>query len=179
MPKISTKTGDQGETGLIDGSRVSKSQPVFEVLGSLDELNSWLGVVVSHLSDSFSTQREQLLQIQRVLFYIGAEIAGSTKTSLKIDHLNDLERIADQVEAELGGIHMTRFVLPGGSREAAYLDVCRAVCRRAERATVRYSQDNKVRPLVIQYLNRLSDYLYLLRFSVNIKCEYTEEEFTP
>ena len=176
---ISTKTGDLGQSSLINGQRLDKDALIFEVLGTLDELNSWLGLVVSKLRDEpqFQTYERQLLKIQDTLFYLGAELAGSTKTKLTDRDLTWLEDVEAELESQLKHHDMTKFVLPGGTKAAALLDVARTVCRRAERSLVKHSRQTQVRPVTGRYLNRLSDYLYLLRTTINKKNHSAENVF--
>jgi cob(I)alamin adenosyltransferase len=181
MLSISTKTGDLGESGLANGQRLPKHSLVFEVLGSLDELNSWLGVVVAELVDSdfsqHTLQRAFLLKVQDTLFYIGAELAQSPKTRLKKSALSALEKTSAELQENMRAEWTTTFLLPGGSLLAAHIDVARAVSRRVERVVVQYARTTLVSPLVLQYLNRLSDYLYLLRCEVNLTKKVGEKPF--
>lgn len=203
MHSISTKTGDKGESGLANGVRLPKSELVFEVLGSLDELNSWLGVLAAEFATALetsnapetsktqkvqtralknyqkllTTQRSFVLELQDTLFYIGAELAGSPKARLQASALTQLEKRATKLQTSLEDDWTTKFLLPGGSRLAAQTDVARAVCRRVERVVVQYSTQQEVAPLVLQYLNRLSDYLYILRCALNSYSDVQEKQF--
>jgi cob(I)alamin adenosyltransferase len=177
MQSISTKTGDEGQSGLISGERLSKDDSFFEAIGTVDELNSWLGYAVSQFDDNFPQDKKFILKIQDTLFYIGAELAKSPKVKLTNKHLENLETKASNLELELKDSWHTKFLLPGGSKLAGVLDIARSVCRRSERVLVAHSKNAKVRPLVLKYLNRLSDYLYLLRTYVNAQYEYGEREF--
>ena len=174
---ISTKTGDRGESGLANGKRLPKDNEVFAVIGDIDELNSWLGLLVVKLGDEFKTHKEYLLEIQDTLFYVGAELAQSPKTKLSAEALTTLEKKAEALQLLLKDDWHTKFVLPGGTELGAYLDITRSVCRRAERTIVGYTKDVEVSPLIRQYINRLSDYLYLLRCFVNHAVEYNERQF--
>lgn len=167
MVKIYTKTGDHGETGLFDGSRVAKNDPRVETYGEVDELNALLGVVLGFIRDDKDI-RNCLLTIQRELFVIGAHLADPTarveaqrveKASLSDDQVARLERWIDEFEAALPPLR--QFVLPGGSKGGAALHHARTVCRRAERHIVALSQQEPVSPLIITYINRLSDLLYV------------------
>jgi cob(I)alamin adenosyltransferase len=191
MPKkaviqISTKTGDTGISGLANGQRLAKDQLVFEVVGSLDEVNSWLGVVVAHFDPNFATSvnksggtnlKEQLLHIQNTLFYIGAEVAGSPTAQLEAAELTKIEQWSELLQHQLADNWTTKFLLPGGSPLGAWLDVTRTVCRRCERVLVSYKSQATVRPLLLQYMNRLSDYLYLLRCYANQEVLFQERPF--
>ncbi len=175
--KVSTKTGDAGESGLIDGERVPKNHPLFDAIGDVDELNSWLGLVVAKLSNEFSAHKTYLLAVQDVLFYLGAELARSKNTKLAPAMVRELEKRSDELQQQLADDWHTKFLLPGGTELGGYLDIARTVCRRAERSVVALSQQENVRPVVFQYLNRFSDYLYILRCFVNHSLEYQEKQF--
>lgn len=184
--KISTKTGDRGETGLASGHRLAKDAQVFEVVGTLDELNSWLGVVIAQyepvqatlLDKSADAQvKERLYHIQNTLFYIGAEIAGSPSATLADTELRQLEDWSDALQQQMAANWTTQFLLPGGTKIGAWVDIARTVCRRCERVLVSYSHEVSMRPLLLQYLNRLSDYLYILRCYVNQELAYQEKPF--
>lgn len=178
---ITTKTGDDGMSGLADGRRISKRSTHFAVIGALDELNSWLGLAVADLPPHFTSLKEQLQQIQDTLFYVGAEIACSPKASLSDDKVLQLERWQTAYEQQLADNWHTRFVLPGGTHTGAHLDVARTVCRRAERELLIHQSvhaaDENVSSLISRYLNRLSDFLYIARCYVNQELDYQEKEF--
>ncbi len=177
MIAISTKTGDQGQTGLADGRRLAKTEVVFSAIGDLDELNSWLGLLAVKFGSEFVKYRDQLYVIQDTLFYLGAELASSPTTKLDDKMLTKLEKQSDQLQTLMAQDWHTKFLLPGGTELGAYLDIARTVCRRAERSVVLLSVQTQVRPIVLQYLNRLSDYLYVLRCFVNHALEYQEKVF--
>ncbi len=166
--KIYTKTGDTGETSLY-GCRVPKHHPVLKVIGSLDELNAFLGVVISQNQDK--SLKNDLTKVQSDIFTLGAELAtppGKEIAGLKlIDETNivRLERLIDKYEAELPPLK--NFILPGGTIVAAELMRARAVARRVEREAVDLSRQQTLRPEVMKYLNRLSDYLFVLARFVN------------
>lgn len=159
---IYTKKGDKGETGLVVGRRVSKSSRGIEVVGALDEANSYFGLVVSFIKDK--KIKRQLEDIQKDLFMIGAILAGTRLRFFKTK-TRRLEREIDEMESNLPPL--ANFVLPGGSKGASLLFVARSIVRRAERAVVSLSQKESVKPQIIQYLNRLSDYLFILARVVN------------
>ncbi|MCA9369787.1 MAG: cob(I)yrinic acid a,c-diamide adenosyltransferase [Pseudomonadales bacterium] len=175
---ISTKTGDGGESGLANGERLAKSDPVFEVLGTLDELNSWVGLLITQLDTQFAVHKEYLLEIQDTLFYIGAEVARSPKAHLSGKALEKLETKAAVLENQLADDWHTKFIYPGGTELGAHADLARSVCRRSERVLTQYMQTAQLSPILLQYLNRLSDYLYLLRCFFNDSVEYEEREFS-
>lgn len=163
--KIYTKTGDAGDTGLFGGGRVSKASLRVDTYGEIDELNSVLGLVRTEPIDK--PLDELFAIVQSRLFDLGAELATSpeSKVSLGIAGVQEddvllLERTIDQAETELQPLRT--FVLPGGSRAAAYLHLARTVCRRAERRLVALAEVESVRPECIRYVNRLSDTLFVL-----------------
>ena len=178
MQNISTKTGDKGETSLADGRRVSKADLRVRVVGDLDELNSWLGVVVSHLGDAFTEQRQFLKTIQQDLFTLGAEIALADTEQVDQQLLEQIEQRSQALQQTMAKNWHSKFLLPGGVPTAAWTDVARTVCRRVERSLVALSEQDQqaVRPLVIKIINRLSDYLYVLRCFINQKLEFKELE---
>ncbi len=165
---IYTKAGDGGETGLFDGSRVAKNDPRIETYGDIDELNASLGVVLGFIRDDTDI-RNCLLTVQRELFVIGAHIADPTarvetergeKASFSDAQVTRLEQWIDEFEADLPPLQT--FILPGGSKGGAALHHARTVCRRAERHIVALSQQEPVSPLIITYMNRLSDLLFVI-----------------
>lgn len=161
MSRIATGTGDEGETSLFGGQRVSKTDPAVEAYGTIDELNATLGLL--HAAFEEPSDLERLERLQRELFAIGAELAtpegGDTRVQDR--HVERLEDRLDRLEEELPA--MQTFVLPAGSEKAARFHHARAVCRRAERRLVALheSQAGPVRETVRVYLNRLSDLLFL------------------
>jgi len=177
MLSVSTKSGDGGQSGLITGERLPKNHPVFGVVGTLDELNSWLGLVVTRLQTEFEEYGNQIESIQETLFYVGAECAGSKVVKLQQDDLKKLETWSTDIQAQMAGNWHAQFVLPGGTELGAYLDLARSVCRRCEREVVGLSQQKQIRELILQYLNRLSDYLYVLRCLVNHAVAHQEKYF--
>lgn len=155
--KIYTRTGDRGETSLFGGARVPKNDPRIDAYGTVDELNSVIGVVLAIESDA------QLLAVQRDLFEIGAHLAspGTSRFSgVESSRIEELERGIDAMEAELAPLKS--FILPGGTPAAAQLHVARTVCRRAERLVVALSRNEAVGDQVVVYLNRLSDALFVM-----------------
>ena len=168
--KIYTKTGDKGETSLYGGTRVSKAAARVESYGTLDELNAFIGLAKSEISDE--KVLSQLQKIQFDLFTVGSEAAtptdkmllanGKNRLDLMISEkeITELELWMDDFDAELEPLRF--FILPSGGKAAATVHVCRTVCRRAERAMVHLNETEEVRPELIKYLNRLSDYLFIL-----------------
>lgn len=174
--KLYTKTGDRGESGLANGQRLRKSSLIFEVLGTLDELNAHLGLSVVVADASI---RPELMRIQDTLLIVGAQIAGSTKVVLEDTEIAWLESRIDYFQQNTRSDWYTKFLLPGGIESAARLDVARTVCRRAERLLARLHQEIAVTADISAFINRLSDYLFALRCFVNSKANYKEVEFSP
>lgn len=170
MLSVSTKTGDAGKTSLADGARLPKDHPVFEVIGTLDELNSYLGLVAASLkqakSKSLTPYVSFLETIQHELFTLGGEIAGAN-TRLSQTFLDSLEKTSETLQKKMEKDWHHLFVLPGGHPIAAQLDVARAVCRRLERRLVSLGKKQRISSRAFQIINRLSDYLYVLRCFVN------------
>lgn len=162
--KIYTKTGDKGQTSLIGGTRVPKHHIRIESYGTVDELNSHLGLIRDTVKDNAVI--EQILEIQDRLFTIGSILASDPeKAKMKIPDLVEgdvafLERAIDKMNETLPEIRS--FVLPGGSQIISFIHIARCVCRRAERNIIHLSEESKVDDIVIKYLNRLSDYLFVL-----------------
>ncbi len=159
--KIYTRTGDNGTTSLSDGSRISKCDNLLHAYGTIDELNSFIGVVISQISEDFLTK------VQNELFVVGGMLAtpvGDWEKYWKAEQLSaftaEIEREIDRISAELEP--MRGFILPQGSRTIADIHVCRTVCRRAERYVVALLQENEAYLNVQVLLNRLSDYFFIL-----------------
>jgi cob(I)alamin adenosyltransferase len=168
--KIYTKTGDLGETSLIGGVRVKKSNIRIDAYGTVDELNSWIGVIrnIDVLNNPLIFQN-----IQDLLFTVGSHLASHPeKGRMKLPEILEsdivlLENEIDKMELELAPL--SHFVLPGSSTENGFCHVARTVCRRAERCTVELALNESVEPIVIRYLNRLSDYLFVLSRYITLK----------
>lgn len=164
--KIYTKTGDAGKTSLIGSTKVMKSDPRIEAYGNVDELNSHIGLVSDYCNIELT--KIILKEIQDRLFTIGSELACDPKKDTKIPipdlHESDvelLEKEMDKMDTELP--RMRNFILPGGSPAVSFMHVARCVCRRAERSCVNLNMvEGNVNPLIIKYINRLSDYLFML-----------------
>jgi cob(I)alamin adenosyltransferase len=179
--KIYTKGGDAGETGLIDGSRVPKDDLRVAAYGEVDELNAVLGLARAHSADA--AVRTLLHDIQKDLFALGAQLAdpqariGSRKHKAVVTaaHIEALERAIDERQAAMPALQA--FLLPGGVPVAAFLHLGRTVCRRAERATVSLARREKVDPLVVAYMNRLSDLLFVLAREANLRAGEAEEKW--
>jgi cob(I)alamin adenosyltransferase len=177
--KIYTRTGDAGETSLFTGGRVSKGDTRVEAYGTVDELNSVIGLARAH---GLPDQAENWLEtVQNDLFALGADLA--TPLDAKTDWLvrvepsavERLERWIDQMDAELPPLK--NFILPGGTPAAATLHIARTVCRRAERITVALADEQPISPPALAYLNRLSDMLFTLARWVNLKAGESETKW--
>ena len=163
LTKIYTRTGDAGSTGLGDGTRVPKDSPRIEALGAVDELNSALGVLLSE--PLAQDVREQLIEIQHDLFELGGELSIPGHTRLGTQHVARLEQLLDAHNAALGPLK--EFILPGGSRAAALCHLARTICRRAERRVVGLAGVEALSASCQQYLNRLSDLLFVVSRVIN------------
>ncbi len=159
LSKIYTRTGDDGTTGLADGSRVAKSALRVEAMGTVDEVNCHIGVLVEQLSDEPDIAAA-LARIQHHLFDLGGEFAIPGSEMVTEKHIHWLEEILDQWNADLPPLK--NFILPGGTPAAAQCHLARSVCRRAERVVVAMAQEETVNPCARQYLNRLSDLLFVV-----------------
>jgi cob(I)alamin adenosyltransferase len=176
--RIYTKTGDRGETSLFGGKRVKKDNLRIEACGTVDELNSVIGVVRS--MRVFREIDKVLEGVQNDLFVLGADLATpvwkvqkrAREARIRENHVKAIEAIIDRIQAKLPPLR--RFVLPGGSVVASHLHLARAVCRRAERRIVKLSQTEAINPIAIAYLNRLSDLLFVLARLVNRKAKAAE-----
>lgn len=157
---VYTRTGDDGTTGLVGGQRISKSHTRLEAYGTMDELNSFVGLLLADVTNE--EDREELIRIQNDLFSVGCELATidrPARHAVRPEDVLRLENSIDKMDSLCGG--WKGFILPGGSRPAALAHVCRTVCRRLERRI--YSIDDGVPtdPVLLQYINRLSDYMFL------------------
>jgi cob(I)alamin adenosyltransferase len=163
LSKITTRTGDAGETGLGDGSRVPKDALRIQALGDIDELNSVIGTVLAE--EIPQAARDALLQVQHDLFDLGGEVCIPGHTMIGTEHVERLEALTETQNA--GIPPLKEFILPGGSRAAAAAHVARTVCRRAERSLVALGRTETVNAAARQYLNRLSDLLFVLGRTLN------------
>jgi cob(I)alamin adenosyltransferase len=177
--KIYTRTGDTGETSLFAGTRVKKDDARVDAYGEIDELNAWLGV--ARASGGDTTLDEPLVQLQRDLFALGAQLADPgdklaarvTKAILADDDVARLEALIDRLEAQLPPLR--RFILPGGGAAGAALHVARTVCRRVERRMV--SLQPPVDPVLLRFVNRLSDLLFVMARTANQRAGSLETEW--
>jgi cob(I)alamin adenosyltransferase len=177
--KIYTRTGDAGETSLFDGTRVSKDDPRVETYGDVDELNAWLGLARAQPVDR--PIEDELLLLQRDLFALGAQLADPahkiaarvTKAVIGDADVTRLEELIDRLDTDLPPLR--RFILAGGTPAGSALHVARAVCRRAERRMV--ALDPPVDPVLLRYVNRLSDLLFVMARAVNHRGGVPEVEW--
>jgi len=178
--KIYTRTGDDGDTGLFDGTRVSKSDPRVAAYGDVDELNAWLGFARASMDDQ--DLAAMLDRIQRDLFALGARLADPahriaervTKAAVSDEDVSRLEEWIDRLESELP--QLRRFILPGGCPSGAALHVARTICRRAERSIVSLGPD-AIEAGVLIYINRLSDLLFVMGRAANRRSGAPEAEW--
>lgn len=163
LSKIYTRTGDDGTTGLGDGTRVPKDSMRVEAYGTVDELNSVMGILLcEELGDVIRTA---LTDIQHTLFDMGAELCIPGHSVLNEMQVSELENLLDRLNSDLAPLK--EFILPGGTRAAALCHLARTVCRRAERCVFRLSCSEPVSPVSLKYLNRLSDLLFVMARAVN------------
>jgi cob(I)alamin adenosyltransferase len=164
MFKIYTKTGDKGTTSLVGGTRVSKASLRIDTYGTVDELNSWIGLLRDQPVNE--ARRDLLKEIQDRLFTIGADLASEpAQTKKKIPDLHEsditlLEKEMDKMDTEVPPLRA--FVLPGGHQSVSFAHIARTVCRRTERLVIALAAEVEVNTLIIKYLNRLSDYIFML-----------------
>jgi cob(I)alamin adenosyltransferase len=176
---VYTKTGDKGTTALIGGTRVSKTHVRLEAYGTVDELNAQLGLLATCLTDG--KDKRVVLNIQNMLFTIGSHLATDREkvelheaSIVTPRQIAELEQAIDAMDEALPPLRA--FVIPGGSRGSAVCHVCRTVCRRAERRILALSEECEVSSEVLSYMNRLSDYLFVLSRRINVM-EETDEIF--
>jgi cob(I)alamin adenosyltransferase len=175
---ITTRTGDGGKSGLLGGERISKGSLRLEAFGTVDELNSVLGVALAEEGIPIEV-KDHLLQIQKLLFRVGTDLATPLKgeggaARLAKEDIYQIEKWIDELEQALPALK--HFILPSGSRLGSLLHQARTVCRRAERCTVRLSETEDINHHVLIYLNRLSDYLFLSAREANRKAGVEELE---
>ena len=180
--RVYTKTGDDGTSGLIGGTRVEKYDLRLESYGTVDELNSWIGLICSQKIDQAT--RDLLISVQNNLFVIGARLATdlsmtdlSAKLPLNMKEIAKLESEMDRILDQLPP--MEHFVLPGGSNTVSYCHLARTVCRRAERRVCQLAKEVSIPAEIIRYLNRLSDYLFVLSRKVAVDEGIDEIQWVP
>ncbi len=174
LNRIYTRTGDDGTTGLVDGTRAAKDSPIFHAIGEVDELNSALGIAVAALAGADASGHGALLQtVQNDLFDLGADLATPGTDFMPSDmvlrivpaQVTRLEQVIDALNA--GVAPLRSFILPGGAPAAAHVHLARAIARRAERAVIAAGRSAPVNPAAQTYLNRLSDLLFVLARVIN------------
>lgn len=165
--KIYTRTGDKGDTGLIDGSRISKSDLRIIAYGVVDEANSHIGLIISNIEKNsiFDDVKQILLNVQQDLFVLGAELANPNTLKddnmlVKREMISTIEKYIDNFESELAPL--SNFILPGGSIESSLLHICRTVVRRAETSAVALAKEQNINQEILIYLNRISDLFFVL-----------------
>lgn len=170
--KIYTRTGDAGQTSIIGGQRLPKDSPRIEAYGTIDELNSFLGLLASS-SSCQGPQRRIIELIQNRLFNLGAYLAGASKTGITAEDIKTLETSIDEMDHQLPPQHS--FFLPGGCTLAARAHIARTVCRRAERRMVTLSRQMTIAPETITFVNRLSDWLFTFSRLANLHAGVAEK----
>lgn len=179
--KIYTKKGDKGQTSLLGGKKVAKSNIRIDAYGTIDELNSFIGLLRDQNIDAYD--KKILIKIQNNLFTIGSNLALSPeKANLKIPEIKEeniifLEKEIDKISKHLP--EMRNFVLPGGNKIISLCHICRTVCRRAERKIVSLYEQEQINEIILKYLNRLSDYLFILARKFNKDLQVKEEIWKP
>ena len=167
--KVYTKTGDAGTTSLVGGKRVPKDCARLESYDTIDELNSQVGLLLTYVAEQ--QDRECLIGIQNCLFVVGAQLATELESAHTLQSTitaDDVSALEKNIDRATEGLPKWRgFTLPGGCREAAEAHVCRTVCRRAERRILTLNSEEKVDPQLLKYINRLSDYFYVLALRLN------------
>ncbi len=178
--KIYTKTGDKGKTSLLSGEKVKKHNIRLNAYGSVDELNSFTGYLIS--LNINKKHKEFLTDVQHKLFNLGALLAVKKDVSFRIPEVTDkdiqaLETEIDRLNKEIPPLK--EFILPGGSVETAQCHICRSVCRRAERTVSKLYEKEKIQELLLIYLNRLSDYFFVLARKISQEKEIKETVWKP
>jgi cob(I)alamin adenosyltransferase len=180
--KIYTKTGDKGETSLIGGTRVPKYNERIEAYGTLDELNSFIGYLRDQLADDH--QREVLLRIQENLFTAESELATDPQKEIirQLPHLSDNDVLELESEMDIMNLHLpdlSSFILPGGHPLVSLCHMCRTVCRRGERIIIKLASETSVDEILVKYINRLSDYLFVLARELAFKNNIPDLPWKP
>jgi len=178
--KIYTKKGDSGDTSLYGGERVSKSSSRIEVYGTVDELNSFVGLAASYgLSEK---GKKYLRKVQELLLVLGADLATPASKKNRINRISDeniqfLENVIDDLDENLEPLK--NFIIPGGSQAGATLHVARTICRRAERSAVKCKKTEDISELTLKFLNRLSDLFFMMARYENKEADCREETWKP
>ncbi len=164
--KIYTKKGDLGKTTIIGEQGIDKHNIRIEAYGTVDELNSYLGLLRSWNHINFEKHKQELIFIQGILFHIGASLASKkNELYLKLDDVEKIENFIDDIE--LGLKPLKSFILPGGDFWSSYAQISRSICRRAERRITKFNELNQIDANIIKFMNRLSDYLFVLARYIN------------
>lgn len=184
---IYTKMGDNGETGLVGGTRISKSDARIDLYGEVDELNSWIGVAIANLSEGdFEEEITYLKKVQCYLFDLGSNLAceADQREKFKLPTLS--ETVIEELESKIDTLDsmnpkLTTFILPGGSQSSASLHLCRTVCRKIERKMIQFRIDHEEElPIhAAPFMNRMSDFFFVLARYVNVKLGVTEVPWRP
>ncbi len=169
--KIYTRTGDSGRTSIVGGTRLPKDAPRIEAYGTVDELNSMLGVLAAH-KDTCASRRDFIRSIQNSLFNVGAYLAGAPDSGVTEEHIAEIENDIDRMSRHLPALHS--FILPGGCSLAAQAHLARTICRRAERRIVSCCDDISVDASVLKLINRLSDWLFTFARMANLNAQVAE-----
>lgn len=169
--KIYTRTGDAGTTSIVGGSRLPKDAPRIEAYGTIDELNSYLGLIASDTATP-APERSLLIQVQNTLFNIGGYLAGMPDPRVTDLDIKELEDSVDSMDRQLPPLHS--FILPGGTKLAAHAHVARTICRRAERRIISLAADVELSPIMMAFINRLSDWLYTFARYANLQAQVAE-----
>jgi len=180
--KVYTKTGDKGKTSLFGGKRVLKNDLQINAYGTVDELNSWMGMLRD--STNIDQEKKVIIDIQETLFTVGSYLASDSakKNAMKLPvlHSSMIEKLEQEMDAMDANLpEMKSFVLPGGHVAVSNCHIARTVCRRAERAVVAMKSDDKDIDFAIQYINRLSDYLFVLSRKWTIDFDAEEIPWAP
>ncbi len=185
ITKVYTKTGDKGKTRLAGGQEVSKADQRIEAYGTVDELNSLLGIIAEKLSrhKEFKSLYEQMVKVQNELFNLGSQLsvlAEDRRENTPVIHPENVKRLETEIDVMNADLPMlTSFILPGGGEIAAWLHLARTVCRRAEREVIRLSWETALDGTEIPYLNRLSDWLFVAARYVTRKTGNSEVLWKP
>ncbi|MEO9892301.1 cob(I)yrinic acid a,c-diamide adenosyltransferase [Aurantibacter sp.] len=186
--KIYTKTGDKGQTSLYGGTRVSKHHLRIDALGCVDELNSWIGLLKDQEIESH--YKKLLLEVQHKLFTLGAILAtdpekailksGKERLNINIINATDISLLEDEIDKMNNSLpEMTHFILPGGHTTISYSHIARTVCRRAERTVSLLNEQQAIEINVLAYINRLSDYLFVLARKLTLELNVDEIKWMP
>ena len=170
ITKVTTKTGDDGSTGMADGTRLKKSDPIIHCIGEIDELNSLIGYLAS--ANDLKRHNESLIRIQNCLFNIGGSLSLGSDDSITEQEISFVEEEINLLNADLSSLE--NFILPGGHPASALAQLVRSVCRRCERSLVSLDEKQSIEDRKIIYINRLSDLFFVMARSINKEKNYQE-----